>query len=340
MRLMRRLLAALVLLACSVPALAGTPTTNYGWIKPTVGADANNWGTYWDNALDGIDTTVFGMCPKAGCTYTGIVTLMTGDTTHAPLKFVAGTNLTAAAAGAVEWDGTSLYLTQTTGPTRKTVAFIDSALSGNTTGSAAKLTTARAITMTGDVSWTVNFDGSAAASAAGTIQAGVVTGSKIASNTVANSNLATAANNTIKANVSGGVAAPSDVAISTLQGSSSTTFAAGNDSRFSTAPQNSQSAPYTLALTDAGGQVYHPSADVTARTWTIPANASVAFVVGTKIDLVNDCSAGALTIAITTDTLVWFSGGSTGSRTLAACGEATLSKVTATRWVIVGVGLS
>lgn len=104
--------------------------------------------------------------------------------------------------------------------------------------------------------------------------------------------------------------------------------------------QNNQSAAYTFALTDAGQQVYHPSSDTTARTWTIPANASVAFAIGTKIDVVNDCSAGALTIAITSDTLVWFTAGSTGSRTLAACGEATLSKVGATRWVIIGSGVS
>lgn len=112
------------------------------------------------------------------------------------------------------------------------------------------------------------------------------------------------------------------------------------DSRFGGPTQNSQSTSYTLALTDAGKQFYHPSTDTTARTLTIPANASVAFPVVTKIDVVNDCSAGALTIAITSDTLVWFPSGGTGSRTLAACGEATLTKVGTTRWIITGTGLS
>ena len=52
------------------------------------------------------------------------------------------------------------------------------AASDNITGSAAKLTTPRAITTTGDAAWTVNFDGSAAASAALTLAAsGVVAGS-------------------------------------------------------------------------------------------------------------------------------------------------------------------
>jgi hypothetical protein len=111
--------------------------------------------------------------------------------------------------------------------------------------------------------------------------------------------------------------------------------------------QNSQSANYTFAMSapglgldDLGQQVYHPPSDTTARTWTIPANSSVAFPIGAKIDLINDCSAGAITITINTDTLVWFTSGSTGSRTLAACGEATLSKVGSTRWVITGVGLT
>jgi hypothetical protein len=123
-------------------------------------------------------------------------------------------------------------------------------------------------------------------------------------------------------------------------GTTSGTVAAGDDSRFYGPMQNSQSAAYTLALSDAGGQVYHPSSDTTARTWTIPANATVAFSVGTKIDFVNDCAAGTLTIAITSDTLVMFPGGSTGSRTLAACGEATATKVSVTRWIITGPGLS
>jgi hypothetical protein len=43
----------------------------------------------------------------------------TASASTAPLKFSSGTNLTTAEAGAVEWDGTSMYATQTTGPTRQ-----------------------------------------------------------------------------------------------------------------------------------------------------------------------------------------------------------------------------
>lgn len=105
-------------------------------------------------------------------------------------------------------------------------------------------------------------------------------------------------------------------------------------------PQNSQSANYTFVLGDAGKHIYHPSADTTARTFTIPANASVAYPIGTAITICNDSSAGVLTLAITTDTLVWLPTGTTGSRTLAANGQATILKVTATRWQITGVGLT
>lgn len=105
-------------------------------------------------------------------------------------------------------------------------------------------------------------------------------------------------------------------------------------------PQNSQSAAYTLVLADWGKHIYHPSADTTARTWTIPANSSVAYPVGTAITFVNDTSAWAITIAITTDTLVLAWAGTTGSRTLAANWVATAIKIGTTRWMISGTNLT
>jgi len=97
---------------------------------------------------------------------------------------------------------------------------------------------------------------------------------------------------------------------------------------------NSQSAAYTLVLTDANKMIYHPSADTTARTFTIPANSSVAFPTGTIISFFNDTSAGTVTIAITSDTLVQANVGTTGSITLSAGHTASMIKVTSTRWVI------
>ena len=105
-------------------------------------------------------------------------------------------------------------------------------------------------------------------------------------------------------------------------------------------PQNSQSVAYTLVAGDAGKHVFHPSADTTARTWTIPANAAVAFPIGTAVTFVNQVSAGVITIAITTDTMRLAGPGTTGNRTLAANGIATALKVTATEWIISGTGLT
>jgi hypothetical protein len=107
---------------------------------------------------------------------------------------------------------------------------------------------------------------------------------------------------------------------------------------FSNLPINSQSAAYGLGLTDGGKCVHHPSTDNNARTFTIPANASVAFPVGTVITFINRIN--TLTIAITTDTLTMAGTGSTGSRTLAANGIATAIKDSATTWIISGSGLT
>lgn len=104
--------------------------------------------------------------------------------------------------------------------------------------------------------------------------------------------------------------------------------------------QNSQSAAYTLVLADAGKHILHPSADTTARIWTIPANSSVAFPVGTAVTFINQNGAGTITISITTDTMRLAGAGTTGSRTLLANGVATAVKVTTTEWIVSGTNLS
>lgn len=105
-------------------------------------------------------------------------------------------------------------------------------------------------------------------------------------------------------------------------------------------PQNSKSAAYTTVLSDANRHIYHPGADTTARIWTIDSNANVPYPVGTAITFINDTSAGVITISITSDTLVLAGSGATGSRTLAANGMATAVKMTSTRWMINGAGLT
>jgi hypothetical protein len=108
---------------------------------------------------------------------------------------------------------------------------------------------------------------------------------------------------------------------------------------FRNTPVNSQSADYTLVLADSGKTIFHPAADANDRTFTIPANSSVAYPVGTVLTFVN-LSANDLTIAITTDTMYLAGDGTTGSRTLAEYGIASAVKLASTNWLISGNGLT
>jgi len=124
------------------------------------------------------------------------------------------------------------------------------------------------------------------------------------------------------------------------QANAATTYQAIDPQLSSLIRQNSQSAAYELVLTDGGKHILHPSADTTARTWTIPANGSVAFPVGTAVTFINQNGAGVITIAITSDTMRLAGLGTTGNRTLAANGIATAIKITSTEWIISGTGLT
>lgn len=128
---------------------------------------------------------------------------------------------------------------------------------------------------------------------------------------------------------------------------SSTDYAIGDGSTvnsiqigFRGIPQNAQTGNYTCVLADAGKHIYHAAASGAGDTYTIPANASVAYAIGTAITFINRDTTNAVSIAITTDTLTLAGTGSTGTRSLAAYGVATAIKVTSTEWMISGTGLS
>ena len=104
---------------------------------------------------------------------------------------------------------------------------------------------------------------------------------------------------------------------------------------------NSQSAAYAFVMSDIGRIVLHPTADTTARTFTIPANSVTPFPVGSMITIVNEVSAGVITLVITTDTLYWAGNTSSiGSRTITAYAVATIVKITSTEWVVTGSGVT
>ena len=96
-------------------AAAGSGTTNaiIKWTSAT---------TLGNSSISDNGTTV---------TFSESITLATGTTALAPIMLQSGANLTAATAGAVEWNGTTLYVTNST-PTRNAVAWNPTTTLGDT----------------------------------------------------------------------------------------------------------------------------------------------------------------------------------------------------------------
>lgn len=110
---------------------------------------------------------------------------------------------------------------------------------------------------------------------------------------------------------------------------------------FRGSPNNDLTGAYTLALTDAGRTIR--KTDNTARTVTVPADATVNFPLGTCIMLCNtQPSAGLLTITPAAGvSLIRYTTTkqASGTRTVNFGGSATLRKVAADYWSITGTGV-
>lgn len=100
--------------------------------------------------------------------------------------------------------------------------------------------------------------------------------------------------------------------------------------------QNTQSTNYTTLASDAGKQIYTSTGSI---TFTIAANSSVPYIIGTAITFVNT-NAASVTISIDSDTMTLAGTTTTGNRTLAQNGVATALKIGATSWIISGTGLT
>lgn len=108
-----------------VPSWASAPSSAAGVIGFNTTDVRFEFGT-------GVSTVTF--VKLNGDTLTGTLTLRPGTTAEAPLRFQAGALLTTPVAHTLEWDGTSLSVTNASNA-RKTLAYTD----GNITGTAANV---------------------------------------------------------------------------------------------------------------------------------------------------------------------------------------------------------
>ena len=107
-------------------------------------------------------------------------------------------------------------------------------------------------------------------------------------------------------------------------------------------PQNTFGTSYASVREDSGKSQYHNSAS--AHTFTIN-DATVNYNKGATITVINEVGGGTVTIALQTTpaNLIWSPSLSTGNRSLAAGGIATVTKVTAGTpgvWFIAGGGIT
>jgi hypothetical protein len=257
---------------------------------------------------------------------TGILPVANGGTATATPALVQGTGVTITGT----WPNQTINATGTGG----TVTSVD--VSGGTTG----LTTSGGPIST---SGTITLAGTLAVANGGTGITSLGAGVATFLGTPSSANLASAV--TDETGSGSLVFATSPTLVTPLLGTptsgvlSACTVDGTDAVGFRNIPQNSQSAAYTLVLADAGKHIFHPVGDNNARTFTIPANSSVAYPIGTAITFINMAVAN-VTIAITTDTLTLSPAGTTGSRTLATNGSATCIKITSTSWLISGSGLT
>jgi hypothetical protein len=130
-----------------------------------------------------------------------------------------------------------------------------------------------------------------------------------------------------------------DTNIAKFDGVVSTDHSSSDEIGYAGIPQNLQTGNYTCVLTDANKMIAHMSGAGSGDTYTIPANSSVAFPIGTFITFVNNDSSN-LSIAITSDIMYLAGTTTTGTRTLGQNGVATALKIASTTWIIQGSALS
>lgn len=302
--------------------MPSTATTRVRLEKQAPGENSNTWGTRLNgNVIDMVDEAL----GVSAFTVTTTKTLSANDYTTDESRPFAW-NVTGGTGGTVTIpnvgraqlvrNGSSGSLTFTTG--------------SGTTASVATGTTQMIISTGSNVVYATDWLSSSLVSAFALTflddaNAGAVRTTLGAAASGANTDITSAANCTA---VDGLVALLSKVEITESGTISATTLG------YRGLPTKQSGGSLTLALTDAGGRIR-----LTSGGLTIPANASIAFPIGTTI-VVTNRSGSSQNIAITSDTLYLAGVGTTGTRALADFGVATLIKDTSTNWIISGAGVS
>lgn len=236
-------------------------------------------------------------------------------------------------------------------------------INANTTGSAATLTTARTIALSGDLSGSASFDGSASVSINATIQANSValgtdtsgnyvatasggtgisvsgSGSENAAITITNDGVTSLSgtSNQISVSASTGnitISIPSTFTFPgtvTLNADPTQSLQAATKQYVDNISINTQTSSYILALSDAGKVIEMNSAS--ANNLTIPLNSTIAFPIGTTVDIIQYGS-GQTTLVAESGVTLRSKGGN-----LKLTGQysgATLYKRDTNEWVVIG----
>jgi len=162
---------------------------------------------------------------------------------------------------------------------------------------------------------------------------GNITGGNILGGANVNATTHTGTTVSVSGNVNGGnivSAALTSTASLSVTGNTATVTSANYQIGYRDLPQITS---FAQLVADAGGKHYFGSGTI-----TIPANSTVPFTTGTAILVI---ASGSTTISPAVGVSLYQAGtGSTGSRTLATYGQASLVKVGTDTWYISGVGIS
>jgi len=164
-----------------------------------------------------------------------------------------------------------------------------------------------------------------------------VTGNITGGNVLGGANVNATTHTGTTVSVSGNITGGNIISSALLQGASLSVT--GNTATVTTANYQigyrdlPQISTFGTLVADAGGKHYYGSGTI-----TIPASGTLNFAIGTAILVI--ASASTTVSAAVGVTLIWAGVGTTGSRTLAQYGEASLVKVATDTWYISGVGIT